>query len=281
MFRRAGTPDAAEHAPHIYGSGSVAAAVRRKGVGTRLLQQIHGLMHTLDKSVLRMTAETDGAHAFMTRIGATAKLSTVEYRSLIEELDWSSLRTWEDAAADLGLVFECYAGHVPREVLLRLLPSINVLISDFPMEALEWGPVRFDIESFDQQYEEMDRTGGAHHLILLRAPDGAVAGVSDAEWDGWQPKIANQLLTAVAPSWRGRGVARALRAALMRQISSSHPSVEEIRTRNTETNPAILAVNRRFGFSVLGRKVEYQITRAELDSNVGEPQGVLLGANEA
>jgi hypothetical protein len=123
MFRRAGTPDAADYAPHLYGSGSVAAAARRKGVGTRLLQQIHGLMHALDKPVLTMEAKTDGAHAFMSRLGAGAKRSTIESRLLIEELDWSSLRTWEDAAGDLGLVFECYAGRVPREVLLRLLPS--------------------------------------------------------------------------------------------------------------------------------------------------------------
>jgi hypothetical protein len=126
----------------------------------------------------------------------------------------------------------------------------------------------------------MDRTGGAHHLVLLRASDGAVAGVSDAAWDGW--KIANQVFTVVARPWRGRGVARALRATLMRQIRSSHPSVEEIRTSNTETDPAILAVNRRFGFSVLGRQAKYQITRAELDSKLGERGGAgrfgMLGA---
>jgi RimJ/RimL family protein N-acetyltransferase len=265
-FRRAGTPNADEYARFMSCYGDVSAAVRRKGIGT-------SLMRDLDKSVLTLSADTEAGHAFLTHIGAAAKHSMVENRMLLKDLDWPRLRTWEDAAAPLGLVFECYAGRVPRDVLVPLLPALTALVADVPLGSLETPPIRFEIESFDRWYENMDRTGGGHHVVLLRAPDGAVIGMSDASWDSRSPKVAYQAFTAIAPPWRGRGLARAIKAALLRQISAAHPGVEEMRTFNAESNAAILSVNKRLGFSARRRHVDYQISRAELDAMLPAPLG--------
>ena len=47
------------------------------------------------------------------------------------------------------------------------------------------------------RYETLERVGGAHHLVLLRASDGSVAGLSEAAWDVRAPGIVRQQLTAV------------------------------------------------------------------------------------
>jgi GNAT superfamily N-acetyltransferase len=266
-FRRAGTPNADEHAPYLYGYGSVAAGARRKGIATLLLRQVHALMHALDKSTLTMSADTDAGHAFLTHAGAAVKHSSVESRVLLDGLDWPRLRTWEDAAGDLGLSWERYAGRVPREVLLPLLPTLTALVADVPLGSLETPPIRLEIASYDRWYESMERTEGAHHLVLLREPDGTVAGMSEASWDSRRPTIAHQSFTAIAKPWRGRGLARAIKAAMLRRIHGSHPGAEEMKTSNAESNAPILAVNKRLGFSVLRRHVDYQITRAELDAS--------------
>lgn len=39
-----------------------------------------------------------------------------------------------------------------------------------------------------------------------------------------------------------------------------------MRTSNAESNTAILSINRRVGFCVYRRFVNYQVTRAELDT---------------
>lgn len=57
-------------------------------------------------------------------------------------------------------------------------------------------------------------------MIILRDPDGEVAGLTEVAWDKRTPEIAYQQLTAVARPWRGRGLARALKAAMFRQV---HP----------------------------------------------------------
>jgi RimJ/RimL family protein N-acetyltransferase len=112
----------------------------------------------------------------------------------------------------------------------------------------------------------MDRIEGGHHLVLLREPGGAVIGMSEASWDSRSPKIVHQSFTAIARPWRGRGLARAIKAAMLRQIRASHPAAEEMRTFNAESNAAILSVNKRLGFSMRRRHVDYQIRRTELDA---------------
>jgi GNAT superfamily N-acetyltransferase len=264
-FRRAETPNAAEYAPFLNGWGSVEAGARRKGVGTLLLRHIHGLMRATDKSVLTMSADTDAGHAFLTHIGAAAKHCMLESRTLLKDIDWPCLRRWEDAAGSLGLAFECYAGRVPRDVIISLLPQLTALVSDVPLGELETPPIRLEIESYDHWYEGMDRVEGAHHLILFRAPDGAVIGMSEASWDSRSPHVVHQSFTAIARSCRGRGLARAIKAAMLRQIRASHPAAKEMRTFNAESNAAILSINKRLGFSVRRRHVDYQIRRTELD----------------
>jgi GNAT superfamily N-acetyltransferase len=85
-FRRAGTPDPGAHVSFLNCYGSVSAPARRKGVGTLLLQEIRALMHTLDRTVLTVSAHTDPRHAFLMHFGAVAKHSMLEYRASLAGL---------------------------------------------------------------------------------------------------------------------------------------------------------------------------------------------------
>jgi GNAT superfamily N-acetyltransferase len=139
------------------------------------------------------------------------------------------------------------------------------LDADVPRGGLEHGPIRWEMTGYDLWYETLERVGGAHHLVLLRAPDGSVAGLSQAGWDIRAPSIVRQQLTAVARPWRGRGVGRALKAAMLRQVHEMHPEATVIGTNNAEVNAAILSINARVGFKVVWRNVDYQVTRDVLD----------------
>ena len=166
---------------------------------------------------------------------------------MFAELDWPRLREWEDAATagGDGLVWERYAGRIPRDVLVTLLPVFTNLFVDVPLGGLETAPARWEISGYDQWYETLDRAGRGHHLVVLRAPDGTVVGLSEAAWDARAPGIVRQQLTAVARPWRGRGVARALKAAMLRQVHDAHPEAVVISTNNAEVGNAAHAVDQR------------------------------------
>jgi hypothetical protein len=204
-FRRPGTPDEKDHARFLWAGGGVRAGSRRRGAGTLLLREVHQLMHALDKTLLTMNAQTEPGHAFIKHVGAVEKHCTVEQHAIFADLDWLVLWQWEDGVTAQGLAWERYAGRVPRDVLVALLPVFTELFADVPLGGLETGPIRWEMSGYDLWYETLDRVGGAHHLVLLRALDGSVAGVSEAGWDIRTPSIVRQQLTAVAGSrgWPG------------------------------------------------------------------------------
>ena len=126
--------------------------------------------------------------------------------------------------------------------------------------------MRFEIEGYDQWYKTTARTGSAHHLVMLLAPDGSVAGMTEAMWDARTPAAVYQQLTAVARGWRGRGLAKALKAAMLRQVRESHPEAEYMCTSNGEGNAVMRGINERSGFRPHRKFVEYQVTRDVLDT---------------
>ena len=116
-FRRPGTPNEKDYARFLWAGGGVRASSRRRGVGTLLLREVHSLMHALDKSVLTMTAQTEPGHAFIRRLGAVEKHSTVEQRAVFGDLDWVRLRRWEAGPKSPARFFaQCEAGHSLKAV---------------------------------------------------------------------------------------------------------------------------------------------------------------------
>jgi GNAT superfamily N-acetyltransferase len=265
-YRKPGAPNADEHAAHLYADGSVLTQARRQGIGSGFLRELLALMHRLDKTLLTLAAHTEPGHAFLAGAGAVEKHRSVTSRAYFKDVPWETLREWEEAGARAGVTWECHAGTVPRERLISLLPEFTALFADVPMGGLDTAPVRYEIEGYDHWYQLTAQSGGAHHLILALAPDGSVAGMTEALWDARTPRAVDQQLTAVAPGWRGRGLAKALKAAMLRQMRESHPQAEFVRTGNGEENAAMRGINARAGFRPHKQFVEYQVTRDALDA---------------
>jgi RimJ/RimL family protein N-acetyltransferase len=264
-YGKPGAPDAQAHAPHLRASGTVRPDACRQGVGTALLCEVLHLMHRLDKTVLTVGSRTEAGHAFLTSAGAVPRLTAITSRVALKELDLVALREWEDAQTISSLQWECYARQVPRERLLELLPEFTAVFAGETADGLQAAPVRFEIESYDRLNSMVERTGSAHHLVLLKEPGGRSAGMTEAVWDARRPDTVYQALTVVARSWRGRGLGKALKAALLRQLHECHPAAEFVTAGVSEMNAAMRSINERSGFRLHSRFIQYQVTRHALD----------------
>lgn len=127
-----------------------------------------------------------------------------------------------------------------------------------------------EIVPFDPSAASPERWAAFHvHRRAVAAelrPGDALLGDGEAAWDKRTPDIVYQQLTAVARPWRGRGLARALKAAMLQQVHAHQPEATVISTSNAEDNAPILSINARVGFTVHRRSVDYQVTRAALDA---------------
>src|SRR5215470_12722382 len=137
-----------------------------------------------------------------------------------------------------GLALEAYCGCVPFDVAEPLMPALSALHEDAPWGDLGHAPALVDISHYREWYRQLERIGGVHHLVLLRESDGQLVGGSEAASDPRIPQRAWQLFTGVRRQWCRGGLAKCLKATLLRQVRASHPSVTEMITSNAGESTA-------------------------------------------
>ncbi|GAA4193637.1 hypothetical protein GCM10022288_27730 [Gryllotalpicola kribbensis] len=79
----------------------------------------------------------------------------------------------------------------------------------------------------------------------FHTPDRTLAAVTFVDIDGDRVEID---FTVVARAWRGKGVGTGLKASAV--LALLHRGVRAIRTGGSADNPAIIAANKRLGFTI-------------------------------
>ncbi len=266
-FRREGTPDAEEFAPFMFAWGGVLPRWRRRGAATILLGGALAVMRERDKRIMTIGTHLPEGRAFLTAIGGVEKNRNVMNRLWFDRLDWEELARWHAAAIPPSgnLRWEVHAGRVPLDRLAALLPRMSTLYGDVPRGTLDLPPPRYELPAYTAWYENMDQRGGEHLVVLLM--DGEeIAGICEAGWNPSFPDRASQELTAVARPWRGKGLAKGLKAAMLRLVHARHPEVRAMSTENADGNAPILAINRRLGFVEYRCDSTFQVSRDSLEA---------------
>jgi len=265
--RRKGTPDYEAHAPFISADVDVRRDCRRCGVATVLLAALAAFMREGAYVTVTMSARAGDGSAYLDSIGAVEKHRVMENRLEFARVDRAMLRQW-DAAVDARsgeLIWEIHTDRVPLDRIKELIPALTTMFNSQPLGTLDLPPLRYDMEQIKAWYSELDAHGGDHIMVLLRNGDELVA-VSEASWGADVPDRAFQNLTAVAPGWRGKGLAKAVKARVLRVLAERRPEIGLIITVNANVNAAMLAINRQLGF-VQHRDIRtYQISRDGIEA---------------
>lgn len=120
------------------------------------------------------------------------------------------------------------------EVSLEALPDIPGFEDD-------------DIEPFDDWLaHDMQGPGDRPEATFVALAGEEVVGYAKFSLTAAQPTNAHHDLSAVKRSWRGRGVARALKAAQINWALAN--GYKELHTRNEQRNEPIRRLNARFGY---------------------------------
>jgi ribosomal protein S18 acetylase RimI-like enzyme len=80
-----------------------------------------------------------------------------------------------------------------------------------------------------------------------------------------------QWFTGVDPAYRGRGLGKGLKAAMLRYCRDRYGDLRWVRTGNSTTNASMLAINERLGFREYRRYTTYQIARDALAAYLADP----------
>src|SRR5262245_41378735 len=223
--RRQGTPDYEAHARHISADAGVRKSRRRQGVGTVLLGELAAFMRERGHVTATLSARVGDGSAFLASIGAVEKHRMVENRLDLARVNGRMLQAWEAHGDQVeGLTWEIHAGRVPLDRYEALIPQLTVMLNSMPLGDLDIPPLRFNLVQIKAWYADMDARGGDHTMVLLNSGVEVVA-LSEAVWASEFPDRVFQNLTAVASAWRGMGLAKAVKARLLRAVCERRPRV--------------------------------------------------------
>lgn len=244
---------------------------RRRRIGTGLVQAAARLMGEVGSTVLGMTATHDEAHAFLQRLGATPKLSEVESRLKLAEVDWPMMRRWveEGTKRSPETKLEIYDGPLPESMWEKFAEQRTILLNTMPFDDLDIGRIIVTPERLRDNYERMAAQGEVPHDVVTWEPDGSISAMTDITWAAYRRRQIWQQFTGVRPDARGRGLGKWIKAAMALHIRELHPDAEWIVTGNAGSNAPMLKINRTMGFKPYRRHVDYQVAREVLVERIG------------
>jgi len=256
---------------HLYWADAyVRPEHRRKGIGTLWLNVIAERMDAHGATVFGATAEREDAHAFLTWLGATPKLTDIESRLELANLDWAMVERWvkEGQERSPQTRLEIYDGGLPEALWPDFAAQRTELLNSMPFEDLDLGKIVVTPDRMREWYERAALTRIVEHNVLTREPDGTISGMTDIEWTPYGRKQIQQQFTGVLPAARGRGIGKWIKAAMLLHVRKLYPDAEWVVTDNARSNAPMLKINRDLGFRPFRTMVDYQMTRDELGAKL-------------
>jgi mycothiol synthase len=219
----------------VYGAARVRPELRRRGVGSALLEEI------------TTYARARGARAIWGRMRA----DDAETLAFVNRRGFREVGRERDVVLDLTKVAAVAAETPPGITLVSfaerpdLIPAVfavdNEVTVDVPAHA-QHEPLPYETWA----RENIEGPGAFPEACFIALEGDEVVGYTALRRYGADSPEAENRLTAVRRPWRRRGIATALKRA---QIEAARASgIERISTTNDETNVGMRGVNERLGY---------------------------------
>jgi GNAT superfamily N-acetyltransferase len=174
-------------------------------------------------------------------------------------LDWAARRGFAEVGRNSLLVLDLTAIEAPRvepphgigSVTWAERPGAEAAMYEVAREAYPDVPGEDDavMAPFEEWLSmDMQGAGDRPEATFLALADGEVVAYAKLSLSLARPTVAMHDMTGVRRAWRGRGIARALKAAEIAWAKES--GYERLETQNEERNEPIRRLNERFGYVV-------------------------------
>jgi hypothetical protein len=185
----------------------------------------------------------------------------------LSEFDKALVPRWLERSNQSISDFELYLleGPYPDNIIDEIAELYQEVANDEPREDLEMEDMNFTPQILREIEQNIFAKGDKRWIMYVRdAANGHVAGLTEVFWNPNRPMILNQGFTGIYTSYRNKGLGRWLKAEMMKKILNERPEVEFLRTRNANSNAAMLKINQEMGFKPYISNTVWQVETAKV-----------------
>jgi GNAT superfamily N-acetyltransferase len=239
---------------------------RRQGIARALLHHVVRVPEQQGRRLMIAwtSARIPAGEAFMERLGASKGLVMRENQLLMDELDHQLMARWIANAPSDEFELGFWDGAYPEEDLPAICRLMDVMNSA-PRDDLEVNDHQSTPEEMRDWEKSMQATGTVRWTAYVRErATGKFAGFTATGWHANRPENLGQWGTGVNPEFRGKGLGRWLKAAMLERVVRERPSVRRVRTGNAYSNQWMLAINDEMGFKPYSANTTWQVETARV-----------------
>jgi GNAT superfamily N-acetyltransferase len=243
----------------------VAAARRRRGVGSKMLRSVAAHGEGLGHTSLVLWANDDAGTAFCEHHDMAHQTTERHSRLSIDDVDDSQQAAWATGkrAVTAGYHLVRLGDHCQDELLEAACAAENAE-ADAPTGDLDYTHHAIDPDGMRADEADLRAAGLESFRVLAVAGDGAGAGISELAVNSHRPQLGLQGTTAVVADHRGHRIGRWLKAVNLLDARAANAELRTVTTTNAEANPWMLAINVAMGFRTHHIWRHYQASIAQL-----------------
>lgn len=253
----------------------VAPRWRRRGVGSALLADSLAGAADDGRSVASAGGIGPGTDAEAAALALGYTRATTWIRQILEIRD-TDPALWRTGIPE-GFRLEFWQAAAPED-LLESYARARAAIVDAPLRGTVWRYPEWTAKTV-REYEERARRLGEVRLVAAAVHEatGTVAGVTELALPNPRAERVGQRLTAILPEFRRRGLALAVKGAMMHRLIEQYPQAEAVINGTAADNAGMIAVNERLGYRTLRTQSTFETDLKALQARIaGAPDRLKL-----
>ena len=224
---------------------------RMEGIAQKLVKLAYKHAVEYNRTKISGSLISEASRRFLQRVGGQAALAYRVNQLVMKDVDWDLIESWvtEGSQRSPDLRMDFYLS-IPDSILDEYCNVYTEVLNQAPRDEISLGDEVFTPTKWKKEEEQAKESGRTWISAVAITEDGKIAGLTDVGYEPSKPTIVYQFLTGVQENFRGRGLGKWLKAAMLQKIRDEYPDVEVLTTSNATSNEPMLAINQKMGFRI-------------------------------